>query len=113
MPDLNQTVAVTKPLAKKEIKKEGEETLTVWTPAAGKKFRLFGFTLFTAVATEIKIQDEGTVIWAQELEAKTGATVNLPGLGYQSVTVGNKLKLNLSATSTGVTGTFYGVEDAY
>ena len=90
---------------------------TIWTPSAGKRFRLMGYTLsisgtLAATGTQaIELLDGATVI------AQHGATVNSAtpqgdtqigvdyGNGYLSVVVNNVLSINLSATM--LTGAVY------
>jgi hypothetical protein len=102
---------VFKTLKATEIKKEGEETVTVWTPETGKRFRLCGFVFYGSTETNLSLLDEGTVFFVTASAAKIAVPIVFPQGGYLSVKAGNKLKLNLSATNATASYTFYGVED--
>jgi hypothetical protein len=94
---------------------------TVWTPAAGKKYRLMGYHVYcgvqvaAAAATDlgVNIQDSGgTVLEALEVFLPavsvvtaagtiTLASINLPGNGFLSPAINNTLQMVLSASMTG------------
>ncbi len=96
---------------------------TLWTPAAGKRFRLMGFsivlsadaTLAAAGETVLALVDQATAIniafafWVPAIAITTslGTTnpvnFNLPGNGYLSLAANNALIANLTvALATGV-----------
>lgn len=83
----------------------------LWDPAAGKKFRLMGYTIDIAAGTTaaascvIQLRDNATVIFTHSvnggaLAASAGrviASVQLNGNGYISIASDNILNLNLSS----------------
>jgi hypothetical protein len=87
---------------------------TVWTPAAGKKFRVLGFTVTVskdatcAGSFSFQLNDLATGFWAATLShgalaaigVPTVFTVNLPGNGYLSTAINQALKLGLGAVLT-------------
>lgn len=102
---------VIKAVKAKTVKKESEETLAVWEPETGKRFRLAGFTLYLGTAEAIiTLLDEATVIYYAVLAAKGFQTVILPQQGYLSVKTANKLNLKVSVENA-VTACFFGVEE--
>jgi hypothetical protein len=87
--------------------------VSVWTPAAGKKFRLMGYVLSTSVAGTSVLIEDGT--GNEVLRAPTGAANNAAaapamGNGYLSAAANNALFLDVTATAT-VSGFVYGVEE--
>ncbi len=103
-----ETIKIVK---EKTVKKEAEETLAVWTPETGKRFRLLSFNLYAGTAeTIVTLLDEATAIYQTVLPAKTNVPVVLPAQGYLSVKAPNKLNLKVSVENV-VTASFYGVED--
>lgn len=90
-------------------------TTDVWTPAAGKKFRLMGYMIHfsgTAAAAGLRtfsIQEEtlgaigmdtGTLAPAAGTGAENSViTVNLPGNGYLATTVDKKLQVVTGTTA--------------
>lgn len=94
----------------KTTKPEGEETLALWTPATGQRFRLSGFTLFSSTETVFTLLDEAAIIYMGSVAAKNSLVVVLPGQGYVSTTVLNKLNLKTSVEGA-VTACVYGVEE--
>lgn len=96
---------------------------TVWTPTAGKKFRLLGYavqvpsTATSAGGSDVNLADQGVNIGQLcSIGATTGAfaySVTLPGAGYLSLAANNLLRLNLSAafTAGGVIFTAWGCEE--
>lgn len=87
---------------------------TIWTPAAGKKFRIMGWCLTQGVATgavTLKDNTAGTTILIIPANTIAVATcVNLPGNGFLSATAGNVLTATGASTET-ITGTFFGTEE--
>lgn len=84
---------------------------TIWTPGAGKKFRLLGFHLATSTAIRVTLKDGtgGTVIY--EIQVGAGGHLEVPwpsmGNGLLSATAANLL----TATGSGagaLSGTLYG-----
>lgn len=83
---------------------------TIWTPAAGKRFRLMGFsvslanTVTTVAGSFASLLDQAAAIFGLfEMAATTsgiGYSVTFPGNGYLSVAVNNVLRVNLSAALT-------------
>jgi hypothetical protein len=87
--------------------------ITVWTPAAGKRFRLMGYVLSTTVAGEIIFGDNavGTVIMRTGLLAANNAHESPPmGEGVGGGAVNNVLKLDVTVSGT-VQGMVFGTED--
>lgn len=86
--------------------------VTVWTPAAGKKFRLLGFDLnYTTATSAILFKDSGTEI------ARTGGggpnhATTPPGWGngILSASANNPLQLDV-LTGTTINGTVFGTEE--
>ncbi|HMD60229.1 MAG TPA: hypothetical protein VKG78_02295, partial [Opitutaceae bacterium] len=90
-------------------KKTGE---TLWTPAAGKRFRLLGWTIFATLECTGEFKDEaGETGILVPFEKKT-ATNSPPGIfnGYMSAKAGNKLVITLTG-GAGVTGYVFGTEE--
>lgn len=87
--------------------------LTVWTPAAGKKFRLMGWSLSTATAADLIFGDNavGTVIYRTGVQ-QINTTIPSPpiGNGILSAAANNVLKLDVSVGAT-VGGTVWGTEE--
>lgn len=96
----------------------GAGNSTVWTPAAGKRYRLLGFSIYApshvaaAVATLLgtNLKDSGgqvifagtTFVPAASVTTTPGTVLivppfDLPGNGFLSPAIGNALQLNLSA----------------
>ncbi len=84
----------------------------IWTPAAGKKFRLMGFHLSFSGTTNAKWQDGATDITGLYYGvANTVVNGGLPEAnGYLSALADNVLNLNLSA-AVAVGGLVWGVEE--
>lgn len=78
---------------------------TIWTPAAGKKFRIMGLVLAngTANAQTIAMKDNtgGTIVFTVVLPATIGAFIqwNLNGNGYLSSAANNVLDMNISSAN--------------
>lgn len=88
--------------------------ITIWTPAAGKKFRLMGYTFTQGVATgaiALKDNTAGTTIFTVP-QNTLGAAFNSPnmGNGILSAAANNVLTATGVATET-LTGTVYGTEE--
>lgn len=84
--------------------------VTVWTPAAGKKFRVLGFALGASVATAIILLDSAAEIARQLVPAATSAPSPPMGNGILSVLANNTLKLNVSTSAT-INGFVFGTEE--
>ena len=88
---------------------------TIWTPTAGTKFRLMGWSLSSSAAAALIFGDNvvGTVILRSELLAAAGISQSAPGFGngFLSAAANNVLKLDVTATST-VSGYVFGTEEA-
>lgn len=87
---------------------------TIWTPAAGKKFRLMGFCLAQGVATgaiTLKDNTAGTTIFTVP-QNTVGVAVCSPDLknGILSATANNVLTATGVSTET-ITGTIWGTEE--
>jgi hypothetical protein len=89
--------------------------ITVWTPAAGKKFRLMGFCLSASVAASIIFGDNavGTILFRTPALAAAGVIVvgaDMLGNGKLSAAANNVLKLDVTATGN-VAGFIFGTEE--
>ncbi|MBA2559474.1 MAG: hypothetical protein H0V07_06225 [Propionibacteriales bacterium] len=86
---------------------------TIWTPAAGKKVRLLGWSLSSSANASLIFGDNtvGAVILRTELLAAAGVSQSPPGLGtgFLSAAADNVLKLDVTANST-VSGFVFGIE---
>jgi hypothetical protein len=86
---------------------------TVWTPAAGKKFRLMGFALSAGTAAgNITVRDGSagsTVLIIPKMPADTPLTANF-GNGILSAAVNNVLTVQGASTET-LSGTIWGTEE--
>lgn len=96
------------PLAGIAVLKETRKAL--WTPKAGKRFRLLGFVVASSAAMELQLQDGEAGVFTMPLE--TIATIVAPpmGNGYLSLAAGNALNAFSSAAGN-VFGTFWGTEE--
>lgn len=87
---------------------------TIWTPTAGKKFRLMGWSLSSSAAASLIFAFGGvpTVMFRTELLAAAGISQTAPGFGNGSMpgAINDVLKLDVSATST-VSGYVFGTEE--
>jgi hypothetical protein len=82
----------------------------VWTPTAGTKFRLVGYSLGLSVAGSVILKDGANeVIRTGNLVASDHETERL-GEGILSAAVDNILKVDVSATGT-VHGHVWGYEE--
>jgi hypothetical protein len=103
-------ISVVKTIKAKTTKVEGEETLAVWTPATGKRFRICGFTVFSSTETIFTLLDEAAIIYMGSVAAKTSSVVALPAQGYASTTENNKLNIKTSVEGA-LTVCVYGTEE--
>jgi hypothetical protein len=86
--------------------------VTVWTPAAGKSFRLLGWCLRAGAASDVKFLDQGTDIVRCLAPASTPAIMPELELGILSAAPGNALQLDLvTGTAITVSGTVFGTEE--
>ena len=100
-----------KNLAETEVKKESETTRTsLFTPAAGKRFRLAGFSIYSTAETVVSLEDAETVFYVFGIAAKANIIVNWLPSGYLSTGAAQKLQFKTSNTAK-FSGTFYGIED--
>lgn len=84
--------------------------VTIWTPAAGKKFRLMGFLLFNSAGGTILLKDEATEIF-RLVTSTAGPTVGPAfGNGILSALANNTLKLDVG-TGGNISGTVFGTEE--
>ncbi len=87
--------------------------VSVWTPAAGKKFRILGFTLSTSVAGSILIQDTTGVNVLRLPKQVVNGVVSTPqnfNNGYLSTAANNQLFIDVSASGN-VDGMIFGTEE--
>lgn len=77
-------------------------TLAVWTPAAGKKFRLFGLILGASADVNLTLKDAagGTTFMVVPIKAGTVETIILPTNGRLSAAINNVLELVCSGNAT-------------
>lgn len=85
---------------------------TIWTPAAGKKFRVQGFFLFSNTATVLTFKDGtgGTTIMLGGVAVNSQFQSSPMGNGILSAAANNLLTLTCASAST-VNGTVYGTEE--
>lgn len=108
---------VFKTFAEKEVKKEGEETPSLWDPSgANKRFLLQGIIIsFNSTAGYWKFFDEGTEMFGLNVKAiaatEAALQITLP-VGYESIAPDNELILKASATSAKVSLVVFGTEVA-
>ena len=85
---------------------------TIWTPAAGKKFRLLGGILTGAVAGVLVLGETGgTKFIRATVLAGAPVVLNLGPDGYLSVTVNNVLTYDTTGTAGTLVGTVWGAEE--
>lgn len=109
--DRPRTPAIFKPIAPTAV--VAGVGLTVWTPAAGKKFRLMGWVLSVTVASEVIFGDNavGTIIARTGIQpANDAKAAPAIGNGILSAAANNVLKIDVTAGAT-VQGTVYGTEE--
>lgn len=87
---------------------------TVWTPAAGKKFRLLGYVITQGVATgDITLKDNTAGAIILVIPRNTVGLVSLSppmGNGILSAAANNVLTATGASTET-ISGFFYGTEE--
>ena len=112
----NVTPFVFKPI--KAVSITAATPVAVWTPTAGKRFRLLGFCVLPTVANVGILFEDATGGTNEFLRfpptaavATSQVQVNLGLYGYLSTTVNNALFLDVTITST-VSGYVYGTEEA-
>lgn len=103
-------IEVFKNVKEKIVKKAAEETLAVWSPTAGKRFRLAGFRIFFSKAAVITLEDESTVMMEFKIAENETVDFKLLPSSYLSVKAENKLNFKTSVEGA-LTGSFYGIED--
>jgi hypothetical protein len=88
--------------------------VAVWTPAAGKKFRLMGYTLSCSVGSAVIFEDAsgaGNEFIRTPTAAANGVNQSPPlGNGYLSSTANNALCIDVTTSGT-VNGFVFGVEE--
>lgn len=85
--------------------------VNIWTPAAGKKFRLLGFAFSLSVAGRILLIDNAATIIVTPQQAADIAHVSpLLSPGYLSAAINQILKVDVSATGN-VSGYVFGTEE--
>lgn len=87
--------------------------ITVWTPGAGKKFRLMGWLLSLSVAGQIIFGDNAiaTIIARTETIAAAGVSkLENMGLGLLSAAANNVLKIDVTANGN-IAGMVWGTEE--
>lgn len=110
-------VAPRAPTVFKEIKNVSVTSgtpISIWTPAAGKKFHILGYTLSNSVAGEILLED--TTGGANEFWRTPALLAGAPfsfgplNRGYISLAVNNQLFLDVTSSGS-VNGIVFGVEE--
>ena len=85
--------------------------VALWTPAAGKKFRVMGGQLSLAVAGQIILKD-GTTEILRSPQLVAGATWTIPAIGNGILSAAANNVLNVDTTATGNIGGFvFGTEE--
>lgn len=87
---------------------------SVWTPAAGKKFRLMGFVLAGSVAGDYILFDNANTVYAVTLPVGISFMAPLPGNGWLSAVSNTPLTMRgpVAATTPNTgTGQVYGTEE--
>lgn len=104
--DRARTPTVFKPFAPGSISSE----TTIWTPAAGKKFRLMGIVVYASTAATFLVKDNtaGTTILA--FGANTNGICIPLGNGILSAAANNVLTITPGGAAT-VQGTAFGTEE--
>jgi hypothetical protein len=83
---------------------------TIWTPAAGKKFRLMGWYLWSSVVAAGILKDAGAEIGLSRIVSPNGNPSPPLGNGYLSAAANNALQLDAAANSTW-NGFVFGTEE--
>lgn len=85
---------------------------TIWTPAAGKKFRLMGGIITATVATVLTFKDNtaGTTIFVLSMNAGVPFDISGMGNGILSAAANNVLTVTRSVASA-LDGTLFGTEE--
>jgi len=111
----SNTVQARTPVIYKSIKAVSVTSgtpVSVWTPAAGKKFRVMGWMLSLSVAGSILFEDTtGTEVFRTSLMS-AGVGLASPEMknGYISTAANNQLFLDVTSTGT-VSGYIFGTEE--
>lgn len=95
----------------------GNTPVSIWTPAAGRKFRLMGYWFSTSAAAGLVFHDlasvggGGLIPFPSPVAAAAGILQSPPiGNGFLSATINNQLWIDATAATT-VTGFVWGVEE--
>jgi hypothetical protein len=111
-PEAQRTPTIFIPLAQGGTEFKAGTPVVLWTPEAGKRFRLLGFDLALAAATgSFTFRDAGTAFFRHLLLAgdpPTGGVIG--GNGYLSKVAGNALEGEMPETAK-VSGTIWGCEE--
>lgn len=84
--------------------------VTVWTPAAGKKFRVMGFVLSLSVSGSVILKDSSTEILRLQTAAAIGVASPPMGNGILSTVANNVLQVDVGASGN-VSGFVFGTEE--
>jgi hypothetical protein len=104
-----RTPVVFKPIAAVAV--TAGTPVAVWTPAAGKKFRVMGYALSLSVAGSVILKDATTEILRTPLMAAgIGQPAPRMGNGILSATANNVLNADVSATGS-ISGFVFGTEE--
>ncbi len=88
-------------------------TLNVWTPIAGKRFRLMGLTIGfnTANVAPIQLRDAGVAFFNISCDMAGTTTLALNNNGYFSSAINNTLSLFSGTALQTARGTLWGCEE--
>ncbi|MDF2534419.1 MAG: hypothetical protein K0R18_576 [Bacillales bacterium] len=86
-------------------------TLTAWTPASAKKFRLHTLLISADVDCVLDIKDGTTSIMTVYVPAKGIIPINLPVNGHLSAAANNKLDIGYNAVTGNIAVTAFGNEE--
>lgn len=87
-------------------------SLTIWTPAAGKKFRLLGVIVSVGVTGNYTLLDNTGTIYDGFFLANTPCVITLPSNGYLSAAINNAFSVkNQTAGAAGVAAWALGTEE--
>lgn len=107
---VHSTPAVVKTIAAVAV--TAGTAVAIWTPAAGMKFRLVGYSLSLTVAGSVILKDAAAEVLRTGLLAANVAQISPPlSNGYVSAAANNALNMDVSATGS-VSGFVYGQEEA-